>query len=159
MRKLILAILLTLGLTAPMQAKPWYKDWKVLTVIGVSLAADAVATHEIHECRLREGVAFCDGGYGEFAAREVVRAVSTAGEDAIALGMRHDGQAFKYWAPVALGLPAYNTYVAYDETLKGCPTGYWPLWGTKFTCTNGWGTVKGNARVAPEQIPVVISKH
>jgi hypothetical protein len=124
--------------------KAWYKDIRVWTVIGISLGASAAATYEAHECRLRNGIAPCDGGYGEFKAREIVRAVSTVGEDAIALGMRHQDIAAKYWLPVALGFPAYNTYVAVHESLKGCPAGEEFLYGTKFTCVpeNYWGNVK-----------------
>jgi hypothetical protein len=114
--------------------KAWYKDWKVILGLGISIGASGAATYEAHECRLRVGVAPCDGGYGEFKAREIVRFAGTVGEDAIALGMRHQGFAFKYWAPVMFGFPAYNTSVAIRQPLISCPTGEKFLYGTKYTC-------------------------
>jgi hypothetical protein len=133
-------VLLSAQAAPAAKSKVWYKDWVTWAVIGFSLGASAAATHFSHECRVKYGVAPCDGGYGEYKAREIVRGVGTLGEDAVALGMRHAGFKFKEWAPVAFGLPAYNTSVAYRQTLKGCPAGEHYLAGTKYTCTSSsWG--------------------
>lgn len=43
-------------------------------LFGVSVGASLFATHEIHDCRLRNDLPHCpDGGYGEFRAREELR--------------------------------------------------------------------------------------
>jgi hypothetical protein len=118
-----------------LSAQPWYKDHKVWAVIGSSIASSAVATKEAHDCRLREGISFCSGGYGPFAAREAVRMSATIGLDALGLWGRHLG--IREWAALPLGNTAYNAYDAYDQTLKGCPVGQWPVYGTKYNCTGG----------------------
>lgn len=140
-RKLIASGLL-LGLLiwpVSIEAKPWYKDVKVWVILGIGIGASAAATHWSHECRVKFGPAPCDGGYGEYRAREGARMVGTLGMDALALWGRHEG--FKEWPIMALGYPAYNTYVAAHQSRIGCPTGEHFLYGTKDTCVDNysWG--------------------
>lgn len=131
MRKIIgCFIVLFLAPTSP--AKPWYKDWRALTVVGISLGSSVAATHEAHACRQRFGPAPCEGGYGEFAAREGLRFGMSAGMSALSLWGRHEG--FKEWPVWAAGFGAYSTYVAVHQTTIGCPVGEHFLYGTKKTC-------------------------
>ena len=62
-------------LPAAVEAKPWYKDWKSLVVVGAAVGSSLAATHEIHDCRLKGRIELCPGGgYGPFPAREAARA-------------------------------------------------------------------------------------
>jgi hypothetical protein len=131
-RLLALFLIFSTSLTA----KPWHHDWKFWAVAGSNLLASGIAIKETHDCRMRETIAFCNGGYGPFAARSGVNFGTAAGFDILA-AWGHD-HGVKEWPMWAAGLTGYNAYVAYDQTLKGCPKDYWPVWGTKFTCTNGW---------------------
>jgi hypothetical protein len=127
--------------------KAWYKDAAVWVLLGITVATSLAATHEINNCRAQNGVAPCDGGYGEYKAREIVRMAGTVGEDAIALGMRHAGFGFKSWAPVMFGFPAYNTSVAVRQSQIACPSGEHFLYGTKFTCVDNydeWSSIRSH---------------
>jgi hypothetical protein len=118
--------------SSSVDAKPWYKDWKAWTFIGISLSSSAAATHWSHECREKFGPAPCQGGYGAFAAREGVRFGTAVILTGHGLWGRREG--YKDWAVFALGFAAYNTSVAYRQTLVGCPAGQEFVYGTKFTC-------------------------
>ena len=127
--------------TSIAQASPWYRDKKVWAVIGSSIASSAVATKEAHDCRLRKdaGISFCNGGYGPFAAREVVRMAGALGTDALGLWGRHMG--IKEWSALPLGYSGFNVYVAAQQAGIGCKAGTWPVWGTKYDCQPWtWGT-------------------
>jgi hypothetical protein len=127
-----LAILFLLA-TGSLQAQPWFKDWKSWAVIGASIGSSLAATHNAHDCRTKFGPAPCDGGYGEFKAREIARGVTSIGMTSISLWGRH--QHFKEWSLPALGFAGYNASVAYRQTQKGCPAGEEYVYGTKFSCT------------------------
>ncbi len=132
---LLVSFLLLAGtLSAEPPSKPWYKDWKVWAVIGTSIASSAVATKEAHDCRMRPnaGISFCQGGYGEFKARESVRMGTSLLLDGIGIWGRHEG--YKEWPSFALGFTGYNTYVAAQQAGIGCKAGTWPVWGTKYNC-------------------------
>jgi hypothetical protein len=127
---------------ASVDAQPWYKDKKVWLLIGASVASSAVATKEAHDCRERVGIGFCSGGYGPFAARETVNMIGTIGTDALGLWGRHMG--IKEWFVLPVGYTVYNTYTAYDQTLKGCPAGQVPVYGTKYTCQPEYAWAKAD---------------
>lgn len=128
----VLAAIALLLLASPIEAKPWYKDWKAWAVVTASLGSSAAATHWSHGCREKFGPAPCQGGYGAFAAREGVRFGTAAILTGHALWGRREG--YRDWPVFALGFAAYNTSVAYRQTLVGCPAGQEFVYGTKFTC-------------------------
>jgi hypothetical protein len=139
-RKLARCIIVFLLLLCPTMLsaqpnKPWYKDKKVWFVIAHSVGSSIAATHEAHQCRLRFGPAPCDGGYGEFRAREWVRFGSSIGLTALSLWGRH--QDIKVWAAPSTAFSSYNTSVAVRQARIGCPAGQHFLEGTKFTCVTG----------------------
>jgi hypothetical protein len=139
MKRLITLLLLVALVTLvalPVGAKPWYKDWKVWAVVGVSLGSSLALTHEAHECREQFSPAPCAGGYGEFKAREISRGVTSLGLVGIGLWGRHIG--IKEWATPALGFATYNGIAAYRQTIVGCPSGEHFLYGTKFTCVDNY---------------------
>jgi hypothetical protein len=135
-------ILLMLAPACP--ARPWYKDWRVWVVTGVSLGASLAMTHTSHECRITFGPAPCDGGYGGYKAREIVRGVGSLGLVGIGLWGRHIG--VKEWAVPALGFATYNGIAAYRQTIVGCPAGEHFLYGTKFTCVDNYVESSWRAR-------------
>jgi DNA-binding CsgD family transcriptional regulator len=129
----ILALSIALCLvSSSVDAKPWYKDWKVWLVVGVSLGSSAAATHWSHECREKFGPAPCQGGYGAFAGREGVRFGTSAVMSGLAIWGYREGYP-EWWVP-AVGFGGYNTYVAIGQTRVGCPAGQEFVYGTKFTC-------------------------
>jgi hypothetical protein len=130
-RKLFFVTAICLWASAA-NGQPWYRDWKVWTVIGISLGSSIAATHNAHDCRLVNGIAPCDGGYGEFRAREILRFGGSAGIVGVGLWGRHQG--FKEWAIPALGFAGYNASVAFRQSRIGCPAEEHFLYGTKFTC-------------------------
>jgi hypothetical protein len=139
MKRFAITAVLALALAGTLEAKPWYKKPFVWATVASNQLSAAFATIEAHDCRVRESVAFCAGGYGPFAAREWDRNLLAGGFSALAiLGSRDGRKHIKVWFAPPLGLTAYDTYTAYDQTLKGCPAGFWPAYGAKFTCTNGW---------------------
>lgn len=89
-----IAALLLLLLPTVASAEPrhhWYKDPKNWMLIATSIAASAYATHEIHDCRMRNDLIHCpDGGYGEFRAREEIRLGGALGMAALSIyGREH----------------------------------------------------------------------
>jgi hypothetical protein len=122
MRKIIAAILL-FTLPSLAQAEPkkhWYKDPKVLLVIGAAIASSAVATHEIHDCRAKGRIELCPGGgYGPFPAREGARAGMTFTLAGVSLGMRHNG--WKEWVLPSLVATGINTFAAVSAARKNIP--------------------------------------
>lgn len=109
--------------------------WKPITAVIVPMASSASATYEAHECRERKnaGIAFCEGGYGEFAAREGVRAgVSFTMAMMSLYGLKHH---YKEWALPFTGWSAFNIYTAIHESQIGCPVGTHPVYGTKYNCS------------------------
>lgn len=109
-RLLILFLLIAL----PCKARPWYRDWKAWAVIGASVGSSIAATSQAHHCRVHYGPAPCDGGYGEFKAREITRGITSLGMVSFSLWGRHQG--FHEWAAPALGFAGYNTYVALQQS-------------------------------------------
>jgi hypothetical protein len=122
--------------------RPWYKDLASLLIAGSSLGASAANTYESHECRMRKdaGIAFCNGGYGPFAARQGINFGTAVLMTGLSLWGRHEG--FKEWAAPSLGFTAYNTYEAVHQSQIGCPAGTVPVYGTKYNCEpaykNSW---------------------
>lgn len=110
------------------------KKTAVAFVLAAPLAASLVATQEAHECRVRNGVAPCSGGYGPFAAREGLRFGLSLGFGALSAYGHHEG--YKEWFIMAGGMAAWNGVDAYRQANKSCPRGYHFLPGTKFTCTD-----------------------
>jgi hypothetical protein len=98
------------------------------------MASSIAATYQAHKCRQRPnaGIAFCDGGYGEFAAREGVRNVGQAGLVAISLWGRHEG--YPEWFAPSAGYAGYNISVAWRQSQIGCPAGEEPVYGSKYNC-------------------------
>jgi hypothetical protein len=134
-RKLLVGTVLLALLAGSVQAKPFWKKKVFWVAVGVNLGASLVATKQIHDCRLREGIAFCDGGYGEFKAREITRGLGGIGLDFLGAWGQSQGVSDKVAFIPAFVYAGYNAYVAYDQGLKGCPAGEWPVYGTKYTCT------------------------
>lgn len=85
-----------------------------LFVYAAPIAASAIATHEANECRVRNGVAPCAGGYGGFAGREGLR----MGVAVLFSGLSWYGHraGFKEWSGPALGYAGFNTVVAVKES-------------------------------------------
>jgi hypothetical protein len=131
---LLISLLFAGTLLAEPPTKPWYKDWKVWRMIGFTVGSDIARTYEGHKCRERKnaGIAFCDGGYGPYAAREAVVDGGGLLLDGIGIWGRHMG--IKEYSLFADGFSGYNTYVAYHEASLGCKAGTWPVWGTKYNC-------------------------
>lgn len=131
--KRLLALMLAAAIMTPVvSAKPWYKDAKVWTVIGLSVGSSITATYEIHKCREKFGPAPCNGGYGEFKAREIARGATSVGLTAISLWGRHEG--FKEWSIFSVGFSTYNTITAIRQARVGCPIGQEFVYGTRSTC-------------------------
>lgn len=83
LQKLSKVLILSLILSTNLTAEPkhhWYKDKKNWFLIGVAVASDFYATHEIANCRARNDIQHCpDGGYGPFKGREGIRYGTSAG--------------------------------------------------------------------------------
>lgn len=112
----VLAILFLLA--SPSFAKPKFKT-VVRKVVEYSIYAAPVvtsllATHEGSVCRAHNDVAVCSGGYGPFHGREYgIRlglSVTMTG-----LSMYGHKSGFKEWFAPAVGMAAFNSYVAYDQ--------------------------------------------
>jgi hypothetical protein len=131
MRTLLSAALLLVTIPEA-QAKPWFKEWRVWTAVGISIGSSIAATHAAHECRLRFGPAPCDGGYGPFKAREGMRFVTAAGLSAVGVAGARMG--FKETMAPSLAFAGYNLRVAVRQGSVGCPAGQEFVYGTKFTC-------------------------
>lgn len=105
-----LARTLTLILIFPLLAagapphRHWYTDWKNWALIAASLAPAGYATHEIHDCRMRNDLQHCpDGGYGPFRGRESIRWSLSLGMAAMSVyGREHFHGALLNDAPVAI---------------------------------------------------------
>ena len=109
-------------LPAAVEAKPWYKDWKSLVVVGAAVGSSLAATHEIHDCRLKGRIELCPGGgYGPFPAREVARGAMTFSLVGVSLGMRH--ASFKEWVLPSLVATGINTAEASHAGLTKIPAG------------------------------------
>ena len=122
---------------ASLPSKPWYKDWKPIALLVADLGSSAAFSLEAHECRKRWGIAFCEGGYGEIRARDVVQAVGAFGTWGVGMWGRHQGIR-GWWLPGA-GLGTYYGIGAYRQTIVGCPADEVPVYGTKFTCEPEYG--------------------
>ena len=118
-----LTVLATLAiLPAAVDAKPWYKDWKSLLVVGAAVGSSLAATHEIHDCRLKGRIELCPGGgYGPFQAREAARGAMTFSLVGVSLGMRH--ASFKEWVLPALVATGINTAEAAHAAVTKIPPG------------------------------------
>lgn len=130
-----IALCLAPGASAgPRTWKEVLKDPRVWVVAGVSMASSIAATIEINHCRKRPnaGIAFCDGGYGEYKAREWVRNVGQAGM--VAFSMYGRKQGYPEWFVPALAFAGYNISVAVRQSELGCKAGFEPVYGTKYNC-------------------------
>lgn len=138
MRRILVVVTLLLLMVEPLGAKPWYKDLNVWRMIGMTVGSDIARTRQGHECRQRRnaGIAFCEGGYGPFAAREAVMDAGGLVLDGIGIWGRHMG--IKEYSMFADGFTGYNTYVAAKQASIGCSAGTYPVYGTKYNCTSVW---------------------
>lgn len=139
---------------ASLSAQPWYKDWKVWRMVGTSIASSAMATREAHDCRMRKnaGIAFCQGGYGEFAARESIRMAGSLALDGVGILGRHWG--IREYTIFADGWSINNTRIAAQQAGIGCKAGTYPEYGTKYNCLPDWGNY-----AKPDLSGVVIVHH
>lgn len=113
MRALFLAVALLAAL--PCEAAPkWLKRTVEYAVYAAPVVTSVLATHYAHGCRERNGVAPCAGGYGDFALRE---AAVRGGLSITFTGLSMYGHraGFKEWFAPAVGMAAFNSYVAYHE--------------------------------------------
>jgi hypothetical protein len=128
------AVLMLFG--SSIEANP-FKEKKFWAIFTTSIASSITDTVEAHKCRERVGISFCSGGYGPFGARQGVNIGASIGFSFLGYWGERLGIKEAYGLPIAF--TGYNAYDAYDQTLKGCPAGQWPVYGTKFTCTGTWG--------------------
>jgi hypothetical protein len=112
--------------------KPWYKDWKPLSVLGLAVGSGIANIKETDGCRARVGISPCNGGYGALTARNYLNLGASVGFAFISIWGRHMG--FKEWAAPSLGFSTYQTYEAVHQATIGCPVGQHYLYGTKYTC-------------------------
>jgi hypothetical protein len=157
--KVIVAAILLLAFAGTSQAGPkkffnaifgstnpertWHQVWTdplVWADIAISIGSDWAATRQAHECRQRQnaGIAFCDGGYGEFKAREIERGVATLGFTTLSVTARKAG--FSDWFMPSSLFNGYNITVAYRQSQIGCPAGELPVYGTKYNCQPEYAT-------------------
>ena len=149
-RKLLATIGLLLLLGPALEAKPFWKKKVFWVSTAVGAAASLVDTKEAHDCRQRVGISFCSGGYGPFAARQALNFGANVGFNLLAAWGQDLGVKESYALPFAF--TAYNIYDAYDQTLKGCPAGQWPVYGTKYNCTGPTGPKDWN-HIRPIKLP------
>jgi hypothetical protein len=115
----LLLVLLLCASSTMAEPRHWYTDKANLAVIGLSLASSLVASHEVHDCRQRAGIEHCDGGYGPFKAREVVR-FGFAGSMA-ALSIAAHRHRLPEWAIFAAAPIGWNAYIARKNALVTSP--------------------------------------
>jgi hypothetical protein len=127
MKKLISLVALFCLLSVPVQAKPWYKDWKVWLVIGAAAGSSIALSKTTHDCRARLEPGTCFGEYSEPAVIRGLNIAGTAGMTAISLWGRHEH--IKEWAVPALGMATFNGIESYKQASATCPAGQNPVMG------------------------------
>ena len=116
MKKILAAVLFILLAANVTEAKPahWYKDWRNWAALGLSVGSSAAASYAVSGCRSRADLVHCDNGYGSFRASQGLR-----GGLSFTLGtmsvVGHE-KGFKEWLAPALGVTAYNTYTAIQQS-------------------------------------------
>lgn len=119
MKRLLLFLFLA-ALPLPVQAAPkWLKRTAQVLAIAAPVGTSLWASHEVLGCRHRTDVANCTGGYGPVYAREYgVRlglSITTSG-----LSFWGHKQSFREWFAPAVGMAAFNSFVAVHESrIKG----------------------------------------
>ena len=74
MRKAILAGIVILALSMPVEAKPRVADWKWWVMTAAVVGSSIATTATVHRCRHDHGIGACVAGdYGPFPAKETIR--------------------------------------------------------------------------------------
>lgn len=111
-------IMIALLFASPSFAKPKLKTVIRKTVeyaiYAAPIATSLLATHEGSVCRAHNDVAVCSGGYGPFHGREYGIRLSLSSTMSI-LSMTGHKAGFKEWFAPAIGMAAFNSYVAWDQ--------------------------------------------
>lgn len=116
--KIMLSLVALLLLGGTSDAAPRFKTILRKTIeysiYAAPIATSLLATHEGRACRGRNDVAVCSGGYGPFNGREYGIRLPLSGTMSILSMTGHKG-GFKEWFAPAIGMTAFNSYVAYDQ--------------------------------------------
>jgi hypothetical protein len=136
MKRTCVLVAVLLVVASPVDAKPWWKDWKCWLAAIVNEGAAVASIYSASACRHANGIGPCQGGYGEIRARNAVNLFGAAGTTAIGLWGRHIG--VKEWFAVPAGYTAWNTYEAVHQRLIACPSGEHFLYSTKKTCVDNY---------------------
>jgi hypothetical protein len=118
--------------------KPWFKDWKPLTVLGYAVGSGVANIVETNGCRARVGISPCNGGYGALTARNALNLGTSVGFGFLSILGRHWG--FKEWAAPSVMFSTYQTYEAVHQSTIGCPAGQHYLYGTKYNCVPNYSS-------------------
>lgn len=116
--KFLTATLAVLLLASPSFAKPKLKTVvrKIVeySIYAAPIATSLLATHEGSVCRAHNDVAVCSGGYGPFYGREYGIRLPLSTTMSV-LSMTGHKNSFKEWFVPAVGMTAFNSFVAYDQ--------------------------------------------
>jgi hypothetical protein len=99
-------------------ARPWYKDWKNWTELGVIVASSAASGHSTYNCRHRVSVERCSGGYAGFKGELAIHTGFSFGMGALSIWGHQVG--LREWTLPAAAATAWNIRTAVHDSRQQC---------------------------------------
>jgi hypothetical protein len=120
---LLLCLILSGMLMPSSEAKPRWKDARWWAVTALAIGSTTFQVKAAHDCRQRNDVSVCFGGYGSPKAMSGLIIVTSAGMWSLSNWTRGDGEHSSSWTIPSIGTSAFNLASGIKQTRASKPKG------------------------------------